>query len=163
MNNPIKTTYNKKKLALVWLIAALVGFMLASISHSQFVLIELVKLDIKISLIRWISHTAEDIAGLAIGYGSVIAVAFLLAFTVMAKINKWLNIPSKPLFFVAGALSIATTLLAMQPLLNVTLIAGSRSLLGFSVQALAGGMGGLTFAWLLPWAANKTELTDNIA
>ena len=149
MNNHSNSKPSKTKLVKVWLIASLAAFLLASISHSQFVLFELTKLDITISLSQWLSHTASDIIGLALGYGSVIAIAFLLAFSIMAKLNSWIKLPPQLIYTVAGGLAIATALLAMQPLLHITLIAGARSAAGFLFQIMAGCCGGWLFATLL--------------
>ncbi|XOV80747.1 MAG: hypothetical protein ACFHVJ_07320 [Aestuariibacter sp.] len=136
------------KLTIRFFMAVLVCFMLASIFHSQFVLIELLKLGVNIPVGDWISMTISDLLGLLPGYGGIITIALLLAFLIMQAIHKWLiNLPDWR-YPMAGFLALTTALLAMQPLLGVTLIAGARTELGFFSQCLAGAIGGLFFMWL---------------
>lgn len=133
-----------------WLAASILTFIFASIFHSQFVLLGLTQINIDIPMSDWLGMTFSDILGLSLGYGSVIAVTMLLCFGISTLITRyWRRLPvwSYPVF---GALAIALMLLAMQPLLNVTLIAGARSSLGFLFQCCAGLIGGYVFArmWL---------------
>jgi hypothetical protein len=129
-----------------WLAASIATFVTASIAHSQFVLLELVAIDIHVPLSDWLSMTVSDIAGLSLGYGSVIAITLLLCFLILTLVNsKWLKLPNWA-YVVAAAVAIALMLLAMQPLLNVTLIAGARSTLGFLAQCCAGLVGGYCYA-----------------
>ena len=129
-----------------WLAASVCTFVIASVAHSQFVLLELVKINIDVPLSDWLSMTVSDIAGLSIGYGAVIAITLLLCFLILTLVNaKWIRLPVWA-YIVGAALAIALMLLAMQPLLNVTLIAGARSTLGFLAQCCAGLLGGYCFA-----------------
>ncbi|WP_100643833.1 hypothetical protein [Alteromonas facilis] len=131
-----------------WLIASVVTYLLASIAHSQFVLLELLKIDIDVSASQWVSMTASDLAGLGLTYGPVIMLSLLIAFLSLTAVSKYILRTPNWVFVVGGALAIAIMLLAMQPILNVTLIAGARSTLGFLSQCCAGLVGGWTFARL---------------
>ncbi|MDM7861769.1 hypothetical protein QTP81_14295 [Alteromonas sp. ASW11-36] len=130
-----------------WLLASICTFVFASIAHSQFVLLELVKIDIAIPAGEWLSMTLSDIIGLSVGYGGAICVAMLLCFGVLSLINKRFNLPVWS-YIIFAALAMAVMLLAMQPILNVTLIAGARSTMGFIAQCCAGLIGGYVFARL---------------
>lgn len=143
------------KLILRFLIATLTAIVAASIAHSQFVLIGLVDIGVSIPASDWISMTLSDIWGLLPGYGSVIGVALLLSFLIIAGVQKWLFTLPDWRFSVAGFIGIAAALIAMQPLLDVTLIAGARTEAGFFFQCVAGAIGGYVFGLL-----NRTS-TDN--
>ena len=133
-----------------WLGASILTFVLASIFHTQFVLLNLTRINIDIPIVQWLGMTVSDIAGLALGCGSVIAITMLLCFGIAGLINKfWRQLPLWG-YPILGALAIAFMLAAMQPLMGVTLIAGSRSVAGFLFQCSAGLIGGFIFAkiWL---------------
>ena len=128
-----------------WLLASICTFVFASIAHSQFVLLELVNIDIAIPIGDWIGMTLSDIIGLSLGYGGVICVAMLLCFGLLSLINKRFKLPIWR-YIIFAALAMAVMLLAMQPILNVTLIAGARTTMGFIAQCCAGLVGGYVFA-----------------
>lgn len=135
----------KLKILGKFLIAVLCSYTLASIFHSQFVLSALSDIDVQISLTDRLSMTLSDLLGLAPGYGSVILVALAVGFLIISAISKWMFPISSIRYPIAGALAIGGALLAMQPLLNVTLIAGAREPLGFAFQCMAGLVGGWVF------------------
>ncbi|MBT0585273.1 hypothetical protein [Alteromonas oceanisediminis] len=132
-----------------WIIAALVTFALASVFHSQFVLYELSRLNIAIPSSEWVSMTLSDFIGLLPSYGGAIAFALLMGFIILTGVNRYVGQVPRWLFPFAAAFAMAVMLLAMQPILNVTLIAGARSTLGFLFQCAAGLMGGYVFARII--------------
>ena len=136
---------SKLKILGQFLIAVICSYTLASIFHSQFVLSALSDIDIHISLADRLSMTLSDLLGLAPGYGSVILISLALGFLIVNAISKWLQPIPAIRYPIAGALAIGGALLAMQPLLNVTLIAGAREPLGFVCQCVAGLVGGWVF------------------
>ena len=52
------------------------------------------------------------------------------------------------LFVIAGIAAFATALIAIESIMNITIIAGARGW-GFYLQLLAGAVGGYTFAQLI--------------
>ncbi|MFT6991253.1 MAG: putative membrane protein YadS [Paraglaciecola sp.] len=125
-----------------FLIAAIFAFVLASVFHSQFVMAELTSVGVNISFNDRLSMSLDDLIGLYPTYGVVIAISLLLGFIVAALLKKRFTTPSSILYFTAGGLSVATALLAMHPILDITFIAGARSTLGFISQCIAGALGG---------------------
>ncbi len=124
-----------------------VTYCLASILHSQMVLIGLVQIDVNVPFSQWLAMTAYDLWGLLPAYGSAIAAAMLIAMLV----TTWLvqhqsRAFSATLYMMAGALAMLVMLLAMQPIMQITLIAGARSATGIALQCLAGLIGGFTFS-----------------
>ena len=131
-----------------WIAASIGTFVLASIAHSQFVLIELIAIDIQVPLADWLRMTLDDLVGLSLTYGLVITLTMLLCFGILSLIHHKLKSLPVWFFVLGGGLAIAIMLLAMQPLLNVTLIAGARTSIGFLCQCIAGVLGGWVFARL---------------
>ena len=128
-----------------FLIATLCTFILASLMHSQFVLHELSEIGVTIAWSIRLSTSLDDLLGLSSGYGPIIAIALLIGFSLMAVIRYKGLITTPWLYPLAGLLAMMTMLLAMQPILNITLIAGARSPLGFAAQCLSGFVGGWVF------------------
>ncbi len=134
--------------------AWLATFLVASSLHTFQVLNALSSIGVEISSTEWLSAAWKDAVGLLPTYGIIIAVALLLAFWVVTIIRKYAikHDIKKPRFItltsVAGASSIAVALLAMQPILNVTLIAGARGYDGFLLQCFAGLLGGFIYGLL---------------
>ena len=138
-----------KRLHLIadFLLAVLCSFILASLFHSQFVLHGLVKLGIEIDFMTRLSSSFEDMQGLLPTYGAIILVALLTGFTITWLVRKYFTHLTIWLYPLAGAMSIGIALLAMQPILNITLIAGAREIFGFAMQCVAGLIGGWVFMY----------------
>lgn len=128
--------------------AVLVTFILASISHSQFVLSELVAVGIQIPIPDRISMTLSDLKGLLPGFGTIIAIAMLLGFLIISAVNRWVFNLGNVRFVIAGALAMLTALAAMHPIFDVSLIAGARTTMGLIMQCVAGAAGGWVFGRL---------------
>lgn len=141
--------------------AWLTSFTLASVFHSSFVLYELHRIEVSIPLREGAVMMINDIQGLLPTYGAVIALALLLAFLITHwvlpiikdKQRFYTSTSHSPAFFpfmfgLAGLIAFWIMLSAMQPILNVTLIAGARTALGTAAQCLAGLIGGLLYGKL---------------
>lgn len=133
--------------------AWLVTFAFASLFHTLCVLVNLSALDVFIPWFTWLTTIVGDFIGLLPTYGVIIAVAFCIAFGATITLIRWCQQSARPLsalpilllFSLSGGVAIAVTLLAMQPIMNITLIAGSRGTLGFMLQSGAGVLGGALF------------------
>ena len=132
-----------------------VGFLLASLFHSISVLLSLVQIGVELNVSDWLSMIWQDVLGLLPTYGAIIAVTLLLAFSITHFIVNRLSLHEVKdtssatrfvLFAAAGGLSFLLMLLAMQPVLNVTLIAGARSTLGLVAQCFAGFFAGYIYS-----------------
>ena len=128
-----------------FLLSGALAFVLASMFHTQSVLMKLSQLDISISLQQKVESIGVDLLGLAPTYGIVVLVGLAIAFILASQLNRLLLVPKTWIYAVAGGLAMAVILLAMKPILNVTLLAGARELGGFLLQCLAGTLGGLVF------------------
>lgn len=133
------------KLLLHFVISALICAVIACLFHTQMVLLELQKLDVVISLTDRLSMSLQDLAGLLPTYGSIVGLGLALGFTCAWLLRKFTRFNSFYLYSLAGATAMLVILLAMQPIMNITFLAGARSLFGICLQVLAGLIGGLCF------------------
>lgn len=143
-----------------FLLAAIVSVVSACLLHTQMVLLELSKIDIQISMQKRLYMSAQDLLGLAPTYGVIICLGLILAFSIAFALRKYLFNESNRsyyLYVVAGGAAMLTILLAMHPILELTLLAGARSSTGIILQILAGLMGGLCFANLRKQHAQKAK------
>ena len=136
--------------------AWLVAFIFASVLHSHFVLFELVALNIHIPGSKWLYMVLDDLFGLLPFYGAIIAVTLTISFFIASRLNSFLEKRALTLtkngaagiFGAAGAVGFLIMLAAMQPILDVTLIAGARSNLGIAAQCIAGFVSGIIYSRL---------------
>ncbi len=137
------------RVLLAFLASVIVTFVFASVFHTQNVLASLQELGVEISPSTRLSTTFRDMVGLASLYALMISIALLIGF-IIAFVLKRLLTPLAPIAYpLAGAVAIGTMLWLMNIQFNATPIAGARGFIGFSLQMLAGALGGLVFA-LLP-------------
>jgi hypothetical protein len=129
-----------------FLVAVIFAFVLASLCHSQFVMAELSKVGVEILFNDRLSMSLDDLLGLYPTYGIVIAVSYFISFIVAGLIIKRFKLSPNILYFLAGGVGVTVALLAMHPILEITLLAGARSTFGFICQSLAGALGGVVFA-----------------
>ena len=129
-----------------FLVAVIFAFVLASLFHSQFVMAELSKVGVDILFNDRLSMSIDDLLGLYPTYGIVIAVSYFISFIVAGLLIKRFKLSPYILYCLAGGVGITVALLAMHPILNITLLAGARSTFGFVCQSLAGAIGGMVFA-----------------
>lgn len=129
-----------------WLSATAVSFVLASLLHSQQVLQRLQSVGVEIDGATALRFALGDLAGLSLSYLPVIGLALGLGFLIAwPLVRRW---PGARLWLYtsAGTVAILTALLLMQPILNITLIAGARGW-GLGLQLLAGAAGGWLFGF----------------
>ena len=129
-----------------FLVAVMFAFVIASLFHSQFVMAELSKVGVEILFNDRLSMSIDDLLGLYPTYGIVIAVSYFISFIVAGLLIKRFKLSPNILYFLAGGVGVTVALLAMHPILEITLLAGARSTFGFICQSLAGALGGVVFA-----------------
>ncbi|MBN7818725.1 hypothetical protein [Bowmanella yangjiangensis] len=129
-----------------FLLAWLGCFSLASLMHSQFVLAGLTGQGIQIALTDRLQMSLSDWWGLLPTYGLIIAIGLLLAFSIAGWLSRRFSINAVFLYPLAGFVTLLCIHLAMQPIMDITLIAGARGALGLLTQAATGLAGGWIFA-----------------
>lgn len=125
----------------------LVTYLLASICHTQMVLLSLTRLGTEIDIATRLGVTLQDTAGLLPVYGSLTAVALFLALSVTGFVTARFS-RRRYLIPLATGVAMLVLILLMESLLHFTLIAGARSPFGLCLQVLAGVGGGITFLGL---------------
>ncbi|WP_110430194.1 hypothetical protein [Glaciecola sp. KUL10] len=136
------------KILLHLIASALACFVVASLLHTQSVLNRLIELGINIPISNRISTVFADLQGLAPTYGVILLAGLSIAFFVSSLLLKRFSTNPIIIYSIAGAVAVATILLAMQPILNITLLGGARGTFGFLSQCLAGALGGILFGAL---------------
>ena len=111
-------------------------------------LYRLTEIGIEIPIKDRVLTVLADLQGLAPSYGLIILIGLSIAFFISALLLKRFQLNSVLLYSVSGVVAVTTILIAMQPLLNVTLLASARDISGFIMQCVAGGLGGLLFGAL---------------
>jgi hypothetical protein len=140
-----KTFMNKLIILLHFIIASLLTVVSACILQTQMVLLGLSDINIDISWADRLSMSWQDLLGLLPSYGVVVTIGLAIGFSVAKLISKKTSLRTSYLYIIAGGFTMTAILLAMQPILGVTLLAGARSTLGVSLQVLAGLVGGYCF------------------
>lgn len=141
-----------------FLVSWLLTFTLASLFHSQYVVNQLVNVGVVVGFNDRVNLTLEDWLGLLPTYGAIIAVALAIAFLVTWLIAKKVKKQGAQLFVIAGIVAFASALIAIESIMNITIIAGARGW-GFYTQLLAGAVGGYVFGTLSIGYHSKNELT----
>ncbi|TRY30584.1 hypothetical protein [Aliiglaciecola sp. M165] len=132
-------------------------FVLASLFHTQSVLYRLIELGVDIDFSTRLSTSLDDMIGLFPAYGGTIFLALLIGFSVAALIQKIIKRSVPELYLLAGCFAMLTALLAMHPILNITLIAGARSSFGMGLQSIAGIFGG----WVFMYQRKRANASEN--
>ena len=136
------------RLLLHFFIAAVVCACVAIFLHTQMVLAALTQIDISVSIADRFYMSIQDILGLLPAYGTIILVGLAIAFSIAKLWRKFLPTTPMLLYPLAGSLALLVILMSMQPILNITLLAGARTGAGLALQVLAGALGGFLFAYL---------------
>lgn len=135
---------------LPWLLASLTGFVLASVNHSLFVQARLAELGIQLPIRVRAGALLDDLIGLSPTYLPIIAVGLAIALPcALGFARRWPQWRTG-LCTLAGFCALLAILLSMQPIMNITLIAGARGLAGLLAQGAAGALAGAVFALTAP-------------
>jgi hypothetical protein len=144
------------RVLLSFLIAAAIGYVVASLFSTTTNLIRLGAVGADISVSDAVRTYWFDIRGMAPSlvwtqYGSLIFIGLAIAFPV-AAVLRWLALKSSSAFRIApilyplaGATAIAVILIASYPKYEVHMLAGSRGALASAAQCLAGAIAGYLF------------------
>ena len=132
------------KLSVYFVVSVVVSYTLASLAHTQQVQAGLLRLGVRIPFRDRLDMFIGDWVGLYM-YLLVIAIGLLIAFGVMALINRVVPVHATFLFALGGALAMLCILVSMRELASLTPIAGARGVLGMTLQCLAGAIGGALF------------------
>ncbi|MFK7994306.1 MAG: hypothetical protein AB8B87_09215 [Granulosicoccus sp.] len=128
-------------------IASCITYALASIAHSHYIVGQVERMGVTVSLRDQLHMTLGDLMGLYV-YAMVIAIGLALAWTVMAGVRRLTGLSRWIVYPLAGALAMITIMSVMSMAFPMTPIAPARDIAGIVGQSSAGLIGGCIFAWL---------------
>ncbi len=138
------------KVVVAFVACVLVAEALAAAASTQFVLLELARLGVDVTLVERLDTTAHDIIGMLPLFGTVIGAGFLIAFPVAWFLSRHLPEWRAPLFAAAGFCAVTAAHVMMNQSLSITPVAGARSATGLLAQGLAGAIAGYVYTRLSP-------------
>jgi hypothetical protein len=129
-----------------FVLAVIVTAAVSSMLQTLRVHAELTAMGAEIPFATRLSAIGHDLLGFAPTYAAIVAAGFLIAFAVAGLIRRYAQRVGPWLHAVAGGAAILTTLLLMQTVLGMSVIAGARGALGIALFTLVGILGGAVFA-----------------
>ncbi len=135
---------------------------LASLFSSQVVIANLIEVGAQVDLGNRISMTLGDL-GILETLVPVLIICFTIGFTVAYYCQKHLGGKRIFWFIIAGGSAFLSTLLIMRWQLQLSPVAGARTLAGLSLQTLAGALGGAVFALSGKNKANREKIEQSHA
>ncbi|WP_395794632.1 hypothetical protein [Aquimonas sp.] len=129
-----------------FVLAVIVTAAVSSMVQTLRVHAELAAMGAEVPFATRLSAIGHDLLGFAPTYAAIVAAGFLIAFAVAGLIRRYAQRVGPWLHAVAGGAAILTTLLLMQTVLGMSVIAGARGVLGIALFTLVGTLGGAVFA-----------------
>lgn len=135
-----------------YFVAVAVAYVAAAFAHTQSVMNRLADLGMPVTVGVRAEASLHDLGGMATSYLPIIAVAFLIALPVGAwairKLPHWRPVG----YALAGGAAILAIHLILRVVFDITPVAGARSTLGMTTQALCGAFGGWVFGELVRYS-----------
>ena len=132
---------------LAFAVALALGYVLAAMAATQFVLAQIVALGLPVPLLTRLKMTGQDIVGMSSLYLPIMATGLLLAFLVTGLLIRFAGRKRRTMLYtLAGATALVAANLIMNAVFAITPIAGARSLWGLAAQGVAGAAAGYGFA-----------------
>lgn len=140
------------KAVVAYLFAVLATYVLAVIAYTQLNLANVVELGLPVNLADRLGASWHDLLGMTSLYLPIIAVAFLIAFSITAVILRWVPQLRTLGYLLAGFVGIFTVDYALGALLTggTHPLAVTRTTIGLLSQCVAGAVGGYVFVRMLP-------------
>jgi hypothetical protein len=149
-----KATFPRvQQVVIAYVVAVLVTYVLASIFQSLSVLVAMNQAGAGFTAGVWLKTILHDLYGFTFlgyaSYGLGVVIGFAIAMPTAALIHRLSGLPRWFLYPLAGATSMATEMYIIKGnFYDTTIFPGTRGLTGFTLQLLAGALGGLIFAKL---------------
>jgi len=145
MNGVLRYILMLLRFILALFVGSLIAYVVASIINTQFVL---GAYDVPISFADRFNMTMFDISNMVL-YLAVIAVAFIIGFSIAAVLKRFIPKLASIAYPIAGAAAIGVTLGLMYIFFQTIPISGARSIAGYLGQVFAGAIGGYIFGKIL--------------
>ncbi len=142
------------RILMAWLSAIIVTSLLGSLIQSHRALGWIAALDGPVEWSDRFPVYIHDLFSFWPLWAALVALGFLIAFLVAGGLSRRWPAFRSVLFPVAGLCAIVTTLLIMDAMLPVTVIAAARDAFGVVTLALAGALGGWVYVLVRPQRQN---------
>ncbi|MEL6113480.1 MAG: hypothetical protein AAFR20_11820 [Pseudomonadota bacterium] len=132
-----------------YILAVIVAVLAASTFYSHQVLAKQEAIGVEFTGAQRLQAYTDNLIGLAPSYGGVVAIGLLIAFPVAAGLKRVLKPLAAIAYPAAGAAALFTVVWSIENLMaggGTGAIGGARDAVGMGLQAVAGALGGLTFA-----------------
>ena len=126
--------------------AVLVTYLAGSALSTQMILHEVSSFGVPVDFGTRIGATAHDIAGLAVTYLPIIAIALIVAYPVTALMLRFVPGPRALAYAIGGAAALFALHSLMFAVLGMHPLPATRTTLGMLLQVVAGAVGGVAFA-----------------
>lgn len=140
------------RIVIAFVAAAVVTYVASSALYTEQVIAAQQAIGANYTAAQQIETYVANIAGQG-QLGAMYAIGLLVAFLIAAILKRVLK-PLAPIAYpLAGAAAVLTVIWAIETFMasgNNGALAGARGLIGMTLQGLAGAVGGLVFAILLP-------------
>jgi hypothetical protein len=133
-----------------YLAAVTVTYVTAAAAHTQSVMSHLQDMDVPFTFADRVAATLHDIGGMATSFLPMVAVGLAIALPLAAAIMRVLPGWRQVGYALAGCAAMLTIHLALSLALDITPVAGARTTVGLTIQALCGALGGGVFRVTLP-------------
>jgi hypothetical protein len=133
-----------------YLAAVTVTYVTAAAAHTQSVMSHLEDMDVPFTFADRVAATLHDIGGMATSFLPMVAVGLAIALPLAAAIMRVLPGWRQVGYALAGGAAMLTIHLALSLALDITPVAGARTTVGLTIQALCGALGGGVFRVTLP-------------
>lgn len=132
-----------------YLLSIVVGYALATVVATQFVVASLREMGVEVGLAERLGMTLQDLQGMAGMFMPMVAFGYLVAFLAAGLICRWKPAWRTPLYVLAGAVAFITIHVSLNLAFGVHPIAVGRGIGGLLLQGVAGAAGGWVFARLM--------------
>ena len=129
-----------------FVIAVLVTYLAGSALSTQMILQEVSSFGVPVDFATRITATVHDLAGLAVTYLPIIAIALIVAYPVTALVLRFVPGPRALAYAIGGAAALFALHSLMFAVLGMHPLPATRSGFGMALQAVAGAIGGWAFA-----------------
>ena len=145
-----RATRSIRRNLLPWLLAVAVTAVSGSLIQSHLNLLNLMQMGSYATWQDWQRTVIHDLGAFMPFYAALVGAAFLVAFPVALRLSRRWPAGRSSLFVLAGALGLAATFFIADVVAPIpTLIAGTRSMLGYCAMIASGMLGALVFEQLL--------------
>lgn len=126
--------------------AVLVTYLAGSALSTQMILHDVSSFGVTVDFATRIGATLHDLAGLAVTYLPIIAIALIVAYPVTALALRFVPGPRVLAYAIGGGAALFALHWLLFAMLGMHPLPATRTTLGMLLQATAGAIGGLAFA-----------------